>query len=53
MAFWDTVLRVPFWKISTTKRPPSSGGMGSRFMMPSETEIMAMNSSASTRPAWK
>ena len=38
----DTTRRDTFWNTSTTKRPPSSGGMGSRFMMPSDTEIMAV-----------
>ena len=43
MARMETTLFDSFWNTSMTKRPPSSGGMGSRFMMPSDTEIIAMN----------
>ena len=47
----ETTFFDSFWKISMTKRPPSSGGMGSRFITPSDTEIMAVNSKKGTKPA--
>ena len=34
-----------------TNLPPSSGGMGSMFMTPSETESIDVKKSASVRPA--
>ena len=45
-----TTLREIFWNTSMTKRPPSSGGMGSRFIMPSDTEMEATNEMALANP---
>ena len=33
------------------KRPPSSGGIGNKFIIPSDTEIMAVNSRKAQIPA--
>ena len=41
---------VIFWIISMRKRPPSSGGIGSKFMTPSDTLIIAINCINVQRP---
>ena len=50
MARMEIAFRRRRWYPSTTKRPPSSGGMGSMFIMPSDTESIAVNDRALVNP---